>query len=57
MQSIPRNDIVYCRLDDAPSLHAPLVLAHLASNRNPAATNFMTLAHRRAAAFKRARRG
>jgi len=55
MQRAHSRDIVFCRLDDAPDMHQPIRLVYLASNRNPAAANFMALAHERAAAFKRQR--
>jgi hypothetical protein len=47
----------YCRLADAGGLHAPITLAYLASNRNPAAANFIALVRRHAHAWKGGRGG
>jgi DNA-binding transcriptional LysR family regulator len=50
MRGFHLDSVVYCRLDDARGLHAPITLAYLAANRNPAAANFIALAHERASA-------
>jgi DNA-binding transcriptional LysR family regulator len=48
MRGFRLDSVVYCRLDEAGGLHAPITLAYLASTRNPAAANFIALAHRHA---------
>jgi DNA-binding transcriptional LysR family regulator len=53
MRGFRMDSVVYCRLDDAGGLHAPITLAYLESNRNPAAANFIALVRRHAHALKR----
>jgi DNA-binding transcriptional LysR family regulator len=50
MRGFHVDSVVYCRLEDAHGLHAPITLAYLDGNRNPAAANFIALAHRHALA-------
>jgi DNA-binding transcriptional LysR family regulator len=50
MRGFHVDSVVYCRLDDAQGLHAPITLAYLDGNRNPASANFIALAHRHASA-------
>jgi DNA-binding transcriptional LysR family regulator len=56
MRGFHMESVVYCRLDDAPGLHAPITLAYLDANRNPAATNFIALARKHASAINGKRR-
>jgi hypothetical protein len=56
MRGFHMESVVYCRLDDAAGLHAPITLAYLDANRNPAATNFIALARKHASAIKGRRR-
>jgi DNA-binding transcriptional LysR family regulator len=53
VRGVHADDVIYHRLDSARDLNAPIKIAYLADNRNPAALNFITLAHKRATAFKR----
>ena len=53
MRGFRMDSVVYCRLDDAGGLHAPITLAYPAGNRNPVAANFIALARRHADALKR----
>jgi DNA-binding transcriptional LysR family regulator len=46
------DSVAYCRLDDARGLHAPIMLAYLEGNRNPAAANFIALARKHASALR-----
>lgn len=52
MRSFRADSVAYCRLDDARGLHAPITLAYLKANRNPAAANFIALALKRASALR-----
>jgi DNA-binding transcriptional LysR family regulator len=52
MRGFHADSVVYCRLDDARGLHAPITLAYLDAIRNPAAANFIALARRHASALK-----
>lgn len=52
MRGFRMDRVVYCRLDDAGGLSAPITLAHLAGNRNPAAANFIALVRRHARVLK-----
>jgi len=51
MRGFHGDSVVYCRLDDARGLHAPITLAYLEGNRNPAAANFIALARKHASAL------
>jgi DNA-binding transcriptional LysR family regulator len=53
MRGFRKDSVVYCRLDDAGGLHAPITLAYPAGNRNPVAANFIALVRRHADALKR----
>ena len=48
MRGFHHDRVVYCRLDDAQGLHAPITLAYREDNRNPAAANFIALVRKRA---------
>jgi DNA-binding transcriptional LysR family regulator len=52
MHGFHLDSVVYCGLDDAPGLHAPITLAYLEGNRNPAAANFISLARKHASASR-----
>ena len=53
MRTFHADSVAYCRLKDARGLHAPIMLAYLDADRNPAAGNFIALARKRASALRR----
>jgi DNA-binding transcriptional LysR family regulator len=52
MRSAHADEVVYCRIKGLADLRAPVTIIYLDSNNNPAAKNFIAIAHKEAVAFK-----
>jgi DNA-binding transcriptional LysR family regulator len=56
LRRLASESFILVRRPGAPGLHAPITLAYLDANRNPAATNFIALARKHASAINGRRR-